>query len=671
MRGWKRAVLLLLVIIMVFVSGCYSATFKQLCFCTEYIPQKMPKQIAGWWRTNLSQYLHLSYINTGDQSAFGAIGGDVFSPNLYATYAAVGILDSISHPVEDPGSIIEWIQSLQDKNGVYYDKGTLAQPIEQTYWAISILKKLNSSPSNSQAILQFLKNHEQSNGLFMFSNSQADSNTESCISQTYFAISILRLLGIERDKASKIINLQTLSKTLQSYIASHISSSAPLLKDKESGYLISAIYELSYINKSLVSKEAYSWLSSKIREIDTLPYGVLYIALINNLFEAMESLGITPQDVSSVNAYLKQKVFPRQNANGGFSFGKDNSNFIEPMVTYEVTKLFKISSISHYPNLDKLIENLKIHRIRNGWIKFITFKPSVEATYYAVSLAKENGDIKDFPVNALIKYLTGVIENPGKSTTVNESSNKAVRIIGNKGVRVIEVSKVIEQLKTIYYAVKTYILLKKRLPIRLRHHLINTAKILAGDLSLLPLPTQDSESDLLENAEALSYFISIFNTIQRWPSDSFGLLNKIKDVSERLAYSVKHKKTFNIRMLYDFFILNSVLRFYRYPEADENSYIIRNALSILNTGQGFKRAPQLDITDVDSTYLGVSLVDGDIQQLDFDKIIKFVMESQVDYGFNYAPQNNNSVSDLKVTYEALWILNYLTTGWKLNYWIYG
>ncbi len=658
MGSWRRAILLLLVIVMVFVNGCYSAGFKQIVFCTEYIPQEMPKQIPDWWKTNLSQYLHLSYINSGDQSAFGAIGGDVFSPNLYATYAAVGILDSVSYPVEDSASIIEWIQSLQDKNGTYYDKETLAQPIEQTYWAISILKKLKGSPPNFQAIVQFLKNHEQSNGLFMFSDSQVGSNTESCISQTYFAISILYLLDIHPDKTGKIINLQTLSETLQSYIASHISSSTPLLKDKKSGYLISAIYELSYISRDLVPAEAYRWVASKIREIDTLPYGVQYIALINNLFEAIAALGISPQDVSSMNAYLKQRVFPKQNANGGFSFGEDNSSFIEPMVTYEVMKLFKTSSIVRYPNLDKLIENLKIHHIRNGWVKFITFESSVEATYYAVLLAEENGDIKEYPVDTLIKYLTGVIEDVEKSTTVNKSSNK---------MQVVEVTEVIAQLKTLYYAVKTYTLLEKRLPMKLRSHLINTAKTLVGDLSA-PI----TKGDLLESAEALSYFISIFNTIQRWPSDSFGILNKIKDVSGRLAYSVKYEKTFDIKMLYDFFILSSVLRFYGYPEGDENLRIIENALSTLSTGNGFKRSLQLDIPDVDSTYLGLWLetASGNIQ-LNIDETIKFIMESQAEYGFNYMPQKNNSVSDLRVTYEALWILNFLTSGKNYNFSVHG
>lgn len=306
---------------MFFMNGCYSTSFERQVFFTEYFPQNIPEQIQDWWKANLSQYLRLSYIDNGDESAFGWLGGDIFLPNLYSTYATVNILDNLSYPIEDPGSIIKWIQSLQDKNGVFYDKSTLAQPIEQTYWAISIFKKLNFSPPNPQNLLQFLKRYQQSSGLFIFGNIAVKSSIESGISQTYFVVSILRLLNMQPESARKIFNLKTLAETLQIYIKNHLSPTIKL-DSIESGYLISAIYELSYININLVPVEAYEWLSSKIPEIDTLSYGVQYIALINNLFEALDSLKITPQDIERVNTYLKQKVFPNQNANGDLALVK-------------------------------------------------------------------------------------------------------------------------------------------------------------------------------------------------------------------------------------------------------------------------------------------------------------------------------------------------------------
>lgn len=179
MRSWRRAFLLLIVAIISFINGCYSARFERIAFRTEYIPQEIPDNMPDWWRKNLSQYLRLSYIDMKDQSAFGAIGGDVFSPNLYTTYAVVNILDSFSYPIEDSNSIVKWIKSLQDKDGTYYDRGILTSHvsrIEQTYWAISILKKLKSSPSNFQATIQFLKDYELPNGLFKFSDYKGNNN---------------------------------------------------------------------------------------------------------------------------------------------------------------------------------------------------------------------------------------------------------------------------------------------------------------------------------------------------------------------------------------------------------------------------------------------------------------------------------------------------------------
>jgi len=657
MGNWRRVAISLLIIAIVFANGCYPHSFKQQVFFTDYTPQKVPKQIPDWWKANLNQYLHLSYINMGDKSAFGLLGGDVFSPNLYATYAVVGILNSLSYSIEEPSPVVKWIQSLQNRKGIYYDKDTLAEPIEQTYWAISTLKRLNVSPPNSRDILLFLKNHEQGNGLFMFEDSKTEKSMESCISQTYFAISILHLLDMPPDNVSKTLNLKALSKTLQTYIGNHLSSTVPL-NSKESGYLISAIYELSYINKNLVPKKAYNWMSEKIQEIKTLPYGVQYVALINNLFEAMRSLGITPQDVSSVDNYLKQKVFPMQNENEGFGFGEGNSNFIEPMVTYEVVRLFKLSSISRYPNLDTLIKTLKIHCVKNGWIKFITFEPSVVGTYYAVSLAELNGNIKEYPMNKLIKYLTDEIEDVAKSTAAYKNSN---------GVLIIKDSEVNEKLKNLYYAVRTYTVLKKRLPVALRSKVIDTAKTLVN-----VLPPAVTESEWAMYAEALSYFISTFNTLQIWPSDSSGLLDKIEDTVNKLASSVREKKAFDIQTLYNFFVLNSVLEFYygKYGQkADENVHTIENALATLNVGSGFKRFPEINIPDVHSTYLGLWLeasISGNIK-LDIEKTIKFVIASQAEYGFYYVPHKSSSGSDLRVTYEALWILDYLTNGIKYNF----
>lgn len=654
MGCWKKAILILLVVMVIFINSCYPKDFGHTIFFTEYIPQELPEDLPEWWKVNLTQYLNLSYIDSGTQAAFGALGGDIFRPNLYATYATVGILENLSVKIENSSNILEWINSLQEKSGTYYDKETLAPPIEQTYWAIYTIKRLKSVPSNTHLILQFLKNHERKDGLFIFNGTNVSNLTESCISQTYFAISILHLLDVNSDVASKSLNLKALSKTLQSYIEEHISSNYPLLKDEKSGYIISAIYELGYISKDSVPKKAYSWLSSKVKEISALNYDVLNIALINNLFEALEMLGIAPKDRRIINNYLEKEVFPNQNTQGGFSFDRREPVFIEPMITYEVVKLFKTSSISCYPNIDKLVENLKIHRIKSGWIKYITFKPSVEATYYAVLLTTENGNIKDFHPDLVVKYLISVIEDIRKFTIENNNIN---------GVKVVEISEVNDKLETLYYAIKTYTFLEKHLPMNLKLQLIDM-----GNSFAKILPSLITKNDLFFSAKSLAHFISIFNTLQLWPSNNFGLLNEIKEVSDRLVYTIKHDKVFDIKMLYYMFVLSSILRLNNYSEANKNLLTIENALLILNSKNGFKRSLQINTPDIDSTYLGlwIESMSGNIQ-LHSEETIKFVMESMDTYGFNYTPQKENSFSNLKVTYEALWILNFLTTGWKFNF----
>lgn len=325
------------------------------------------------------------------------------------------------------------------------------------------------------------------------------------------------------------------------------------------------------------------------------------------------------------------------------------------MVTYEVIKLFKLSNISYYPNLDKLIENLKIHRVKNGWIKFITFEPSVQATYYAVLLAKENGDIKEYPVNKLEKYLVNAIEDLVKSTITSNNSD---------GIRIVEIPDISGKLKNLYYAVKTYTLLVKHVPTKLITHVISTEKTLIKEL-----PTSSTKNDILVSAEALSYFISTFNIFQIWPLDSFGVSNKIREITNQLAYLVKDEKVFNMQILFEFYILNSVIRYYDVQKGDENLFIIENALSALNTGNGFKMAPQLDIPDVHSTYFGLWLngnISGNLK-VNIDEVIKFVMASQAEYGFYYVPQQSNSGTDLRVTYEALWIIDFLTKGKNYNF----
>lgn len=201
-----------------------------------------------------------SSINGSEQSAFGMLTGNVLFPDPYSTYASVGMehgmVHSASLQVEHLDSVAKWVQSLQNDDGGYHDNRTSTSGILPTYQALSILKELSTSPSNPSGVLHFLKDHQQHDGFSKFGELGTAENTESRISQTYFAIAILRLLGLDPGQASNILDLHMLATSLQAYITSSLASSLPTLQDEQAGYLISALDELSYVNRGLIPAEA-------------------------------------------------------------------------------------------------------------------------------------------------------------------------------------------------------------------------------------------------------------------------------------------------------------------------------------------------------------------------------------------------------------------------------
>ena len=620
----------------------------------------MATQVPAWWRANLSQYLRLSYIDGSGQSAFGMLTGNVLFPDLYSTYASVGMehtmMYSASLQVEHLDSVAKWVQSLQNDDGGYHGNGASTSGILQTYRALSILKELNSSSSNPSGVLHFLKDHQQHNGFFTFGELGTAENIENRISQTYFAIAILHLLDLDPPQAGNILDLHTLATSLQAYISSSFASPLPKLQDEQAGYLISALYEMSYVNRGLVPAEARTWMLDKLQEVDTLSYAVQNVALANNLIEALTALGVDlGGHLNAVDTYLQQTVLPQQNATGGFGFGAEAvaAAFMEPMVTYEVVKLCSTSSAVHYPHADTLRATLNVHRVTDGWIQFINFDPSTEATYYALALAKQNGDMNNYSTPRLAAYLAAAIEEVGTFAANIEQD----------GVRHVDPNEIRTRLRTLLYTVKAYDLLKGHLPARLRAHLITTATTLIHDF---PFGGTDDDS-LWNGAAALSSFVSLFNEMGIWPSDNFGLLDKMETIGNQLAQSVKNNKTLPITAVHDFFVLNIVLRFYRLPGAEQNLTIVVNALDALSASNGFRRSLQLAAPDVDATYMGLQ-VDSTTGQVtvDVEKTMQFILASQDYYGFNYTPEKTNSASDLRATYEGLWILNFLTTGKDLN-----
>ncbi len=649
MNKRKSAAIVVFVIFMLVVSGCSrSMSFKKMTFNTEYVPAKIPETVPDWWRSNLTQYLDLCYWTNGKESAFGALSADIFKPDFYSTYTSVGILKSLSEKIDNPEDVLKWIKTLKIDSCICGCKGN-SFDIMRFYREVTLLKELGGTLPDKIATLRFFKKYEKKDGTFGFGGLQPDS-LNGCISQTYFVVSVMKMLGVSPDSAKKFLNFSALSDTLKSYISKHIGNAS--LKDvNKSGYLISAIYELSYIDRKQIPQSAYVWFKQSVRSISSLPYGFLYIAVVGNLAEAVNATNFHIEIDRQIKKYLNEKVIPQQNLSGGFGLQGRNSNFLEPMLTYKIVRLFEISNL-RYPNINKMLETLKSHRINKGWIKFYTFKPSVQATYYAVRLAAENGISGRYSENKLKAFLDKKVRSI-TAEPVGERISPGI-------THTYFPDAVAEDLADLYYTSATYESLGVSPPKK---------EIMKDELTLLnELPKNyGNEQQLLFNAESLSYFILTSDNLECWPEDK-SLITKIEVVSRALAKLTEKKEFKNIDILYTLFVLNTVVSFYSPQEASTNSQIINRVLSVLRTPDGFKMSPDLDIADTDSTFIGLKIKSrsGYLDDVDKEKVIKFVMDSMEPYGFDYAPGNKNSYPDLKSTYEALWILSYLTSGFGFN-----
>ena len=100
----------------------------------------------------------------------------------------------------------------------------------------------------------------------------------------------------------------------------------------------------------------------------------------------------------------------------------------------------------------------------------------------------------------------------------------------------------------------------------------------------------------------------------------------------------------------------------------EGEIIMGDVLQALSNGNGFKRNKQMSVPDINSTYLGlmVESISGNLK-INIDDTINFVFQSMCEYGFRQAPSQSCEASEIRATYEALWILSYLKVGLYYNY----
>lgn len=628
-----------LLIFCLFGSSCASRELlKETSPFTGPVSSQVMEGLPSQWREHLKQWIRLAYIEEEDWAAFTSIGPEHFVPNLDTTYAAVGILENLGQTIPDPESTVKWINSLKTKEGGYSNPPTpqhFAPPpvFFQTYWAVSTLKRLGAS-FDQESLVKFLKHQQDEKGLFVFTD-LSTSPTEY-ITPIYFAVQILDLAGISQDQWGRLFDFKVIQNYLLSYIEDRLSLNPPTLMGDKASLLILALQTLAQIDPSLVPEEGKTWLKEKISEAPNLPGDLTYVILINNLLDACTHLSIDiSAEKESLCAYLKEKIFPQQAPCGGFGY-PPSYTFLEPMFTFEVVKLAKRLDLE-YPHQDKLLSILKIHCLDGGYVPFVSVNTSPDFTFFAYSLVKPLGLEKEFNSQKLLHYLETFLEK-GEELQGSVSSFQST---GN-------------QLYQLYYALQTYCLLKGEISKDFRAKVIQTAQKFLNET-----PTLNENSYLtLRNVSSFSLIAKDLALDLDETSRS-----RIKDSIDAILKAERE-----IRLLDFLYNLESAL--YQGGEIPSREEIVKEALELSTEKGAFKGSPLAPIPDLLSTYLSLKLLESlkAGPEIDWGKTKDFVLSCRSEFGFNYAPEdliaqapNTYLVPDLRVTYQALNLLEYLAS----------
>ncbi|MDI6869610.1 MAG: hypothetical protein QMD88_08580 [Coprothermobacterota bacterium] len=601
----------------------------------------------------MRQWIRLAYMEKEDWAAFTSIGPEYFIPNLDTTYAAVGIFENLGQTIPDPESTVKWINSLKTKEGGYSNPSTpqhFAPPpvFFQTYWAVSTLKRLRAS-FDQESLVKFLKHQQDEKGLFVFTD--LTTSPTDYITPIYFVVQILDLAGISQDQWSKLFDFEVIQNYLLSYIEDQLSLTPPTLMGDKASLLILALQALAQIDPSLVPEEGKTWLKEKISEAPNLPGDLTYVILINNLLDACAHLSIDISDEKeSLCVYLKEKIFPQQAPCGGFGYPSFYT-LLEPMFTFEVVKLTKRLDLE-YPRQDKLLSILKIHYLDGGYVPFVSANTSPDFTFFAYSLVKPLGLEKEFSSQKLLHYLETFLEE-GEELQGSASSFQNIDI----------------RLYQFYYALQVYGLLKGEISGNFRAKVIQTAQKLLNEA-----PT------LNENSYLTLRNISSFSLIAKDLALDLDETSRSR-IKESIDAILKAER--EIRLLDFLCILESAL--YKEGEIPSREEIVKEVLELSTEEGAFKGSPLAPIPDLQSTYLSLKLLEslkaspeilGTQKKaspfsgvpIDLGKTKNFVLSCLSEFGFNYAPEdliaqapNTYLVPDLRITYQALKLLEYLAS----------
>jgi len=595
------------------------------------------------WRERLKQWIRLAYVENEDWAAFSSIGPEFLIPNLDTTYCAVGILVNLGRTVPDRESIVRWINSLQTKEGGYSNPPTpqnfSSPPIFfQTYWAVSTLNMLQSSV-DEQAVLNFLKHQQDENGLFIFSD--FPTSPTDYISPAYFAIQILDLSGIPREQWSQCFDPKVLQNYLLSYIGDQFSTNPPTLMEDNASALIVALQTLAKLDFSLVPENGKNWLKEKLSEIPNLPGDLQFVNLINELLKACDLLKIEVGAAKAdIQAYLREEIFPQQSPSGGFLYS-ESYTMLEPMFTFEDVKLTSKLDLS-YPRLNQLLSVLKVHYLEGGYVPFVSANTAPVFSFYALSLADSLGIKKEFNSRKLLCYLETFLED-GEGPERSDFSSQ---------------DQDIGSLYYLYYALRTYCLLKGEISPDLQTKVIQTAQ------KLIQQSSSSEENSYLTLRDVSSFSLLAKDSAIDLDEVSHSKISESIDIITENIIEPERGIT-PLDILYN---LESAL----YPEGEilSREVIVAGVLGLHSEEGGFKSSSSAPIPDLQSTYLGLRLLEnlGASAEIDWKKTENFVLSCLSEFGFNYAPESliaeipgTYLVPDFHSTYQGLKLLGYLAS----------
>lgn len=478
-------------------------------------------------KARIAEMISLSYSEKNNVCGFGYIDKSLLNPDLYTTFASVGIMNLLNRKIPDREPIINFIKSIYKRDGYFSD--SRIPKIIQTFWAVKTAQRLGFGfdKIKTKAIEKFIESHRLPDGTF-FSDDSKNENLELRISYTLYCIEtelILNKNNLTRNRNKQLI------KTLESYINSKIAKNINLSPSNSSGFIITAIYEEALLGYRISAKYK-KVLKEYVNEIPSLQYGFLNMALTNNLIQC------THYSEIAIPGKVKNFLYRQYMKSFNISIGS-----FEPMIAYILTDLFKNTSLDIPQNKVETIESLiRSHRVSGGYAKFVKLNPDPEYTYFALYLIRSL-DLKIPILNKerIFRYLESVLYNPGKfSLSGSVYAAKGIsRIYGKR----IDRTKIVEGLRQYANLVFSNSTISNREKLLKASEMATLYKMAGITFSETPSEFKREVNFLLNNTKNMSYW-DIYVSNATLLLSKFTNSSKVKDLSLRKLKSLYCKNGF-------------------------------------------------------------------------------------------------------------------------------